>query len=104
MLSLKGLLNHAVNRAGIAPQIRSANVVQAVTDFLDSAMLLDLRPAVHVVSFANGMLKIACDHSVAANESKALESGMIEAAMTADPQVQIRHVLIVTQSVSSYDF
>ncbi|MEK7665546.1 MAG: hypothetical protein AAB337_01555 [Patescibacteria group bacterium] len=103
MLSLKGLLNHAVKRAGISQQVRSANVVQAVSDFLDVALLPDLRPAVHVVSFANGLLKIACDHSVAANETKALESGMIEVAMTADPQVQIRHVLIITQSRSTYD-
>ncbi len=101
MLSIKGLLKHAVNRAGIAPQVRAASVVQAVSDFLDAAVLPDLRSSVHVVSFANGLLKIACDHGVAANETKMLEHGILEAAMTADPAVHIRHVLIQIQTPSS---
>lgn len=94
MLPLKGLLHHAVNRAGITREVRSANIVQAASAFLDSALLPALRSHVHVVSFQNGLLKIACDHSVATNETKALEAGIIEAAVTADPKVQVRHVLI----------
>lgn len=104
MLSLKGLLQHAVNRAGITQQVRSVNVVQAASDFLDAALLPTLRPHVHVVSFHNGMLKIACDHGVAANETKALEGGILEAAVMADPKVQVRHVLIQIQSSSPDSF
>ena len=101
MLSLKGLLQHAVNRAGITQQVRSVNIVQAVSDFLDAAMPPLLRPHVHVTSFNQGLLKITCDHSVAANETKALEGGILEAAVVADPKAQIRHVLIQIQSQSS---
>lgn len=101
MLPLKGLLQHAVNRAGITREVRSANIVQAASAFLDSALLPALRSHVHVVSFQNGLLKIACDHNVAANETKALEGGILEAAVMADPKAHIRHLLITIQSSSS---
>ena len=103
MLTLKSLIPKAVNRAGIADQIRSTSAVLAAEKFLDKAMLPDLRKMAHVVSYAQGVIKIHCNNGVTAHEVQHLEAGIINAAKTADPRADVRRVLAVVHSPSAYD-
>lgn len=103
MLTLKSLIPKAINRAGISEQIRATAVVQAAEQFLDMAMLSDLRKMAQVVSFSQGLLKIHCRNSVAAHEVQSLQTGIVEAVTAADPRVDVRRVLAVVHSPSAYD-
>src|SRR3989339_1130217 len=92
MLSLKNLLSTAVHRAGIHRQVSANQLVQIAGDFLDAAMLSEVRVFAKIISFRDGTLKIHCKNSIAAHEVKMLEPGIREAITSVDPKNDVRQI------------
>lgn len=97
MLPLKNLIRTAVHRAGISQQVHATHVTETTRAFLETALLPSLITQVHVVSFVDGVLKIACQSAVAAHEVKSVQEGIVEAVVSTIPTCQIRHVFIQIQ-------
>lgn len=98
MRALKYLIPKAIQRAGISKEVSATRIVGAASDFLDLAVLKDLRHTIKVVSYAHGSLKIYCEHTIAAHEVRCLEPGIVEAITTVEPRAYLRNIFVQVRS------
>ncbi len=103
MLELKSMLQKAIGRAGLTRQISASSAVMTARQFLQAALVKEMQGMVRVVSFHQGLLRIACKNSVAAHEVTLLEPGIREAIITMDPRADVKTILVQIRSMEEYE-